>query len=96
MGEGGLDPRYFLNQMQWWEINRYLGGMRRRYHPTYENARLIQWWLTMMFRGKDKEPPTHPSKLYQFAWEKEQADELPTITEEEVKEMQEHIDNFTW
>jgi hypothetical protein len=50
----------------------------------------------MMFRGKDKEPPSHPSKLYQFAWEKEQADDTPTITEEEAREMQEHIDNFTW
>lgn len=74
--------------MQWWEVNRYIAGIHRRYHSHYESARLLQWTLACMFRGKDKTPPQSPQDLYKFSWE-EKKDDKPAITQEEWDEAQE-------
>ena len=51
--------------MQWWEVNRYLTGLHRRYHPTYESARMLQWFLACMFNDSKKHAaPQSPQDLY--------------------------------
>lgn len=91
-----MSPDYFLHQMRWWEVNRYLAGMRRRYRPTWESTRALQWWLTCMFSDRKKSsPPAHPDDLYQFTWEKRQP-VGPQITPEEAREMQEMMNNYKW
>ena len=97
VGEGGVSPEYFLQKMQWWEVNRYLVGMRRRYHPQWENTRALQWWLACMFHDKKHgAPPSHPEDLYKFGWEEKSQPEEPQISEEEAAEMQKMMDKFRW
>ena len=81
--------------MKWWEVNRYLAGLHRRYHSHYEAARLLQWTLACMFSGKDKTPPQSPQDLYKFSWE-EKKDDKPAITQEEWDEAQEMMKNCHW
>lgn len=82
--------------MQWWEVNRYLTGLHRRYHPTYEAARMLQWFLACMFNDSKKHAaPQSPQDFYKFAWEEDQTS-LPDITEQDAKELQEMMDNFQW
>lgn len=70
MGEGGVAPDYFLHRMQWWEVNRYLDGLHRRYHTPWENTRALQWWLVRMFGDSKKGiMPNNPEDLYKFIWE---------------------------
>ena len=74
--------------MQWWEVNRYLTGLHRRYHSHYEAARLLQWTLACMFRGKDKTPPQSPQDLYKFGWEEDQpATDASEITEQDAADL---------
>ena len=82
--------------MQWWEVNRYLTGLHRRYHPTYEAARMLQWFLACMFNDSKKHAaPQSPQDFYKFAWEEDQTS-IPDITEQDAKELQEMMDNFQW
>ena len=75
--------------MQWWEVNRYLTGLHRRYHSTYESARMLQWFLACMFNDSKKHTaPQSPQDLYKFGWE-EKKDDKPAITQEEWDEAQE-------
>ena len=96
VGEGGVSPEYFLYKMQWWEVNRYLPGMHRRYRSTFRAARMLQWWLACMFHAKDKTPPNHPKDLYQFEWEEEEHQDAPVMSEEEAQKLQEEMDRFMW
>lgn len=85
-----------MYRMQWWEVNRYLTGLHRRYHPTYEAARMLQWFLACMFNDSKKHAaPQSPQDFYKFAWEEDQTS-LPDITEQDAKELQEMMDNFQW
>lgn len=81
--------------MKWWEVNRYLAGMRRRYRPEWETTRRLEWTLACMFWDKKNGAPPHdPKAFYKFPWENE--DEAPAITDEEKAEAQEMMRNFTW
>ena len=96
MGEGGTQPDYFLYRMQWWEVNRYLAGLRRRYHPLWENTRALQWWLACMFTdSKKSSPPNTPQQLYQFGWEQDKHRQT-RISEQEAAELQQLISAHKW
>ena len=83
--------------MSWWEVNRYLTGLHRRYHPTYEAARMLQWFLACMFNDSKKHAaPQSPQDLYKFGWEEDQTTSATEITEEEAKDLQEMMNNFKW
>lgn len=76
-----MAPEYFLNRMQWWEVNHYLAGMYRRHRTAWMNTRSLQWWLACMFHDKKNgAPPQSPDALYKFAWE----DDMPPITEDDA------------
>lgn len=82
--------------MQWWEVNRYLTGLHRRYHPTYEAARMLQWFLACMFNDSKKHAaPQSPQDLYKFGWEEDQPDTAePEDWEQNKKDLQEMMDAF--
>jgi hypothetical protein len=96
VGEGGVAPDYFLHRMQWWEVNRCLAGLHRRYHTIWENTRALQWFLACMFNDSKKHAtPKSPQDLYKFGWEEDQTT-ATDITEQDKKDLQEMMDNFKW
>lgn len=96
VGEGGVSPEYFLNRMQWWEVQHYLIGLRRRYHSGWEEVRSLQWWLACMFHDKKQgAAPNHPQDLYKFIWEDEPPESNP-MSEADIAEMQDMINKFKW
>lgn len=80
--------------MQWWEINRYINGLHRRYRTQWQNTRHLEWFLTqLMPRGKDAAPPPKaPEDLYNFGWEEDHKP-AESISDEEYEEMQEIMRN---
>ena len=97
MGEGGVAPDYFLHRMQWWEVNRYLAGLHRRYHTPWENTRALQWFLACMFNDSKKHAaPKSPQDLYKFGWEEEQTTSADEISEQDAKDLQEMMANYKW
>ena len=73
--------------MEWWEVNRYLAGIRRRHHAKWETTRWTIAHLANMFREKGR-PPFKPQDVVKFPWEKDE----PTITDEEKAELQAEMD----
>ena len=97
VGEGGIDPTYFLYRMQWWEVNRYLDGLHRRHRTAWENTRALQWFLACMFNDSKKHAaPKSPQDLYKFGWEEEQTTSAAEISEQDAQDLQEMMDNFKW
>ena len=82
--------------MQWWEVNRYLSGLHRRYHSNYESARLLQWTLACIFHDKTKPAPSSPQDMYKFGWEKSEKEPAPVITQEDYEHELKLLQDFKW
>ena len=100
VGESGVSPEYFLYKMRWWEVDRIIAGVRRRYRSTYETSRHLEWVLIQMFGDKKEKHklPATPMAFYKFPWEKDDVvlEKLPEETEEERKLMQELSSGYNW
>ena len=57
--------------MEWWEVNRYLAGIRRRQRAQWETTRWKIASIANLFRGKDT-PAITVDKLITFPWEKDE------------------------
>ena len=97
MGEGGVNPEYFLHTMQWWEVNRYLTGMYRRQRTAWLTNRHLEWLLVRMFSDTKKStPPSTPEDLYKFGWEEEETPPPPEMSEEDYAEELRLLRDFKW
>ena len=72
VGEGGINPDYFLYRMQWWEVQRFINGLRRRIRPQWESVRWLGWIVGKMMGEKKTESP---EDFMTFNWEEEVVDE---------------------
>ena len=86
VGEIGINRREFLYELRLWEIILITRGYFRRYHPAWEQARLIAYNAAHAFGSKHQPPPVQ--QWLPFPWEKTESD-LPT--DEEVNEIREMI-----
>ena len=85
VGEIGIPRREVLYELQYWEIILIIRGYFRRYHPGWEQARLIAYNAAHCMGAKN--PPTITQWL-KFPWEHEHADE---ISDDEVNEIRKQI-----
>ena len=75
-----MSPEYFHERLTYGEADDYLGGMHRRCHHGYSQARMVTSIIGKLF-AKNYEVPTFP-------WEEERkAEDQKPPTEEEVKEI---------
>ena len=81
VGEIGINRRDFLYELKLWEIILITRGYFRRYHPGWEQARLIAYNAEHCMGAKN--PPTITQWL-KFPWEHEHAEE---ISDDEVNEI---------
>ena len=72
VGEGGINPDYFLYRMQWWEVQRFINGLRRRIRPQWESVRWLGWIVGKMMGEKKTESP---EDFMTFNWEEAVVDE---------------------
>ena len=86
VGEIGIDRREFLYELKLWEIILITRGYFRRYHPGWEQARLIAYNAAHCMGAKN--PPTITQWL-KFQWERDHAEE---ISDDEVNEIRKQIE----
>lgn len=58
--------------MQWWEVQRFIDGMRKRARPQWESTRWLAWLVGKMLGGL--KTIDDPQELSTFPWEKELED----------------------
>ena len=85
VGEIGIPRHEFLYDLRLWEIILITRGYFKRYHPAWEQARLIAYNAAHCMGSKNAPVITQWLK---FPWEKSHDDEL---TDEQVNEMREII-----
>ena len=86
VGEIGIDRREFLYELKLWEIILITRGYFRRYHPGWEQARLIAYNAAHCMGAKNA--PTITQWL-KFPWERDHAEE---ISDDEVNEIRKQIE----
>ena len=86
VGEIGINRREFLYELRLWEIILITRGYFKRYHPGWEQARLIAYHAAHAFGSKHQPPPV--TQWLPFPWEKA-VTELPS--DDEVNEIREAI-----
>ncbi len=90
MGEIGIDRHTFLYELQWWEVNAIIRGYNARHHHSWEQARMISYFARYAMGSKDTPPPIN--EWIKFPWEVKVS---ARISQAEVKELQELMDNVT-
>ena len=85
VGEIGIPRREFLYELKLWEIILITRGYFRRYHPGWEQARLVAYHSAHCMGGKNI--PTITQWL-KFPWEKSEID-MPS--DDDVNEIREAI-----
>ena len=84
VGEIGIPRREFLYELRLWEIILITRGYFRRYHPGWEQSRLIAYHAAHAFGSKHQPPPI--TQWLPFPWEKSKAP-----SDDEVNEIREEI-----
>ena len=74
MGQGGLDPDYFLRRMRRGEAADWAEGFGRRERGAWERARLLTDATARLLTGK--------GAGIRYPWDTEAADERPLSAEE--------------
>lgn len=70
MGEGGINPEYFLYRMKWWEVQHFINGYNRRKRNEWMTTRHLEYMIVRLFGNKnDANYPDTPEDLYPFSWE---------------------------
>lgn len=72
--------------MQWWEVQRFIDGMRKRARNQWESTRWLAWLVGKMLGGLKN--IDDPQELSTFPWEKEQ-DDMEAIMEANLKLLEE-------
>ena len=84
VGEIGIPRHEFLYELRLWEIILITRGYFRRYHPGWEQSRLIAYHAAHAFGSKHQPPPI--TQWLPFPWEKSEAP-----SDDEVNEIREEI-----
>ncbi len=66
--------------MQWWEVQPYLNGMRRRHKNLMDVLRLFCLYVVNLFANRKI---TDPARLMPFEWDTPADDGMPELSEEE-------------
>ena len=89
VGEIGISRHEFYYELQWWEVRSIVRGYRKRYHPGWEQARLVAYNARFCMGSKDPLPKV--TEWIKFPWEKEESVESK-LTDSDISEMQRMID----
>ena len=88
VGEIGISRHEFYYELRWWEVRAIIRGYRKRYHPGWEQARLVAYNAHYCMGSKTTPPIV--SEWLPFTWEKEESIESK-LTESDISEMQKMI-----
>lgn len=86
VGEGGMSPTYFHHYLTFYEVQDFIKGLKQRYIPQYECARMIHAIVGSLF-AKDY-------KLPEFPWDSKFSKENTEYTKEEIEEMKRAAESF--
>lgn len=94
MGEIGIDRNLFLYDLQYWEIILITSGYFRRYHPAWEQARMIAHQVHYAMGCPKGESPKTPEEWVPFPWDPKESAADDDYDDDEVKRQRELLQQY--
>ena len=94
MGEIGIDRNLFLYDLQYWEIILITSGYFRRYHPAWEQARMIAHQVHYAMGCPKGESPKTPEEWVPFPWDPKESAADDDYDDDEVKRQREMLQQY--
>lgn len=79
----GIPPDYFLDRMQWYEVDACLKGLGMSERVSWEQTRYI-CYITAQVNSRKQ---LKPSDIIRFEWDGEAPEDAPGITGEDFERM---------
>ena len=90
MVECGIQPDYFLDKMQWYEVDSCLNGLEGKNKNGWEQTRFLSY-ITAQVNSSKKLKPTD---IMQFTWDSDTTGET-SISNEDIKRLKEKAKQYT-
>jgi hypothetical protein len=94
VGEIGIDRNLFLYDLQYWEIILITSGYFRRYHPAWEQARMIAHQVHYAMGCPKGESPKTPEEWVPFPWDPKESAADDDYDDDEVKRQREMLQQY--
>lgn len=94
MGEIGIDRNLFLYDLQYWEIILITSGYYRRYHPAWEQARMIAHQVHYAMGCPKGQTPKTPEEWVPFPWDPKESAADDDYDDDEVKRQRELLQQY--
>lgn len=91
MGEIGIPRRDFLYEIDFWEVNRIIAGYRRR--DKLHNQLIAHCAYGAFFATRDAKGKS-AADMFPFLFNDEDEDDTPPLSEEEVEDLQDLMNNL--
>ena len=94
MGEIGIDRNIFLYDLQYWEIILITSGYYRRYHPSWEQARMIAHQVHYAMGCPKGQTPKTPEEWLPFPWDPKESAADDDYDDDEIKRQRELLQQY--
>lgn len=89
--ECGIDPDYFLDKMQWYEVEACLDGLENKGKTSWEQTRFLAY-ITAQVNSSKKLKPTD---ILSFKWDEIKAGSDTSISNEDVQRLKDKAKQLT-
>lgn len=88
--ESGIDPAYFMDKMQMYELAPLLKNIHRKNKESWEQARLISYIIAQTNSTKQLKP----TDILKFSWEDDTTEKETKISNEEIARLKEKSQQY--
>lgn len=87
--ECGIDPDYFLDKMQWYEVEACLNGLENKDKTSWEQTRFLSYMIAQVNSSKKLKP----TDILSFKWDEIKVD--TSISNEDVQRLKDKAKQLT-
>ena len=89
--ECGISPDYFLDKMQWYEVETCIYGLEKKHKTSWEQCRFLSYIIAQVNTTKKLKP----TDILSFNWDNiEDSDKNTAISNEEIERLKNKAKQF--
>lgn len=88
--ECGISPDYFLDKMQWYEVETCIYGLEKKHKTSWEQCRFLSYIIAQVNNTKKLKP----TDILTFNWDKVEEDKNTAISNEDIERLKNKAKQF--